>query len=502
MPNDALLLTLDQGTTSSRASLHTAAGQRLLSRSAPLSCRHPADGWVEQDGEEIWASQLAALQALEQAISPEQRRAVAACGIANQRETTLLWHRRSGALLGPAIVWQDGRTAGLCADWKRNGLEPLVRGRTGLLLDPYFSASKIVWLLREQPQAAAAAAAGELCFGTVNSWLLWRLTGGQVHATDRSNASRTLLMDLERGQWDPELCDAFGVPADLLPELRPCHADFGAITAGLPFAGVPIRAMLGDQQAATLGQNCLQPGEAKCTYGTGAFLVINTGSSIVRSDGGLLSTYGWCGADGSATYCLEGSVLNAGTAIQWLRDGLGLIESSDEINALAATAPAGSGLMLVPAFTGWGTPHWDPHARGLLIGITRDTGGGAIARATLESIALAVASLVELATEALGAPLKELATDGGAAAADGLLQAQADSCGLEVRRRADLESTSRGVALLAALDAGVVPGLEAWETIPGEPAASRFQPSLSDDDRQRWLKRWREAVRRSLAWHA
>ncbi len=502
MPDDALLLTLDQGTTSSRASLHTAAGRRLLSRSAPLRCRHPADGWVEQDGEEIWASQLEALAALERAITPEQRRAVAACGIANQRETTLLWHRRSGALLGPAIVWQDGRTAGLCAAWKRAGLEPLIRGRTGLLVDPYFSASKIVWLLREQPGAAAAAAAGEACFGTVDSWLLWHLTGGRVHATDRSNASRTLLMGLERGQWDPELCDALGVPAGILPELRPCHSRFGAIAADLPFAGVPILAMLGDQQAATLGQSCLQPGEAKCTYGTGAFLVINTGETVVRSESGLLSTYGWCGADGSPSYCLEGSVLNAGTAIQWLRDGLGLIEHSAEIDALAATAPARSGLMLVPAFTGWGTPHWDPCARGLLIGLTRDTGPGAIARATLESIALAVATLVELASEALGAPLRDLAADGGAAAADGLLQAQADSCGLEVRRRADLESTSRGVALLAALDAGVVPGLDAWASIPGEPAPCHFRPGLSSQERHRWLERWDGAVRRSLAWHA
>ncbi len=495
-----LLLSIDQGTTSSRAALFDACGRRLLSCTAPLACHYPADGWVEQQPEAIWQSQLQALAQLEQALSPDQRRAVAACGIANQRETTVLWRRGSAEPLGPAIVWQDGRTAPICAGWKRAGLEPGIRARTGLLVDPYFSASKIVWLLREVPAAADAAADGSLCFGTVDSWLLQRLTAGERHATEFSNASRTLLMDLERLQWDPELAAALGVPLEALPELLPSRGAFGSIAADLPFAGVPITAMLGDQQAATLGQGCLVPGEGKCTYGTGAFLVINTGSVIRRSDAGLLSTVGWCDAEGRPTYCLEGSLFNAGTVIQWLRDGLGLIERSDQVDGLARSCADSGSLMLVPAFTGWGTPHWDPGARGLLIGLTRDTGPAQIARAALEGIALAVATLVELAEEALGAPLAELAADGGAAAADLLVQAQADASGVTVRRRADLESTSRGVALLAGVQAGVVPGLEAWQNDSGAGETHRFEPLLDPAGRDRWCRRWKSAVERSLHW--
>ncbi len=499
MAGQAMLLTLDQGTTSSRAALYSADGQRLLSRSAPLQNTYPADGWVEQDPQAIWTSQLAAMAALEQALTPEQRRAVAACGIANQRETTLLWQRGDGTPVGPAIVWQDGRTAPLCQGWKQQGLEPLIRERTGLLADPYFSASKILWLL-EHHRAAARARAGELAFGTVDSWLLWQLSGGRRHATDRSNASRTLLMDLEARRWDGELCAALGVPEALLPELLPSAGCFGVIGADRPFAGVPITAMLGDQQAATLGQGCLQPGQAKCTYGTGAFLVINTGARPCRSHQGLLSTYGWTDPAGGDTYCLEGSLMNAGTVVQWLRDGLGLIERADAVNALAAAAPARSGLMLVPAFTGWGTPHWDPLARGLVIGITRDTDAAQLARAGLEGIALAVANLVQLAQEALPQPLAELAVDGGAAAADLLLQAQADATGLLVRRRSDLESTGRGVALLAGVQAGVVASLEAWQQVPGAPPAQLFQPAIASAERRQWLGRWQEALQRSLAW--
>ena len=499
--SSTLLLAIDQGTTSSRAALFDAAGQRLLSCTAPLESHYPDDGWVEQDAEAIWQSQLRALAELEQAISPEQRRAVAACGIANQRETTVLWQRGSGAALGPAIVWQDGRTAPICADWKRAGLETRIRLGTGLMVDPYFSASKVVWLLRELPAAAAAAAAGSLCFGTVDSWLLQRLTAGRRHATEFSNASRTLLMDLERLQWDPELAALLGVPMDALPELLSSRAAFGTIAAGLPFAGVPITAMLGDQQAATLGQSCLAPGEGKCTYGTGAFLVINTGGEIRRSDAGLLSTVGWSDAEGRPTYCLEGSLFNPGTVIQWLRDGLGLIERSDQVNALAAACTSSGGVMLVPAFTGWGTPHWDPGARGLLIGLTRDSGPPQIARAALEGIAQAVATLVELAEQALGHPLGELAADGGAAAADLLLQAQADAIGVPVRRRADLESTSRGVALLAGVQAGVLPALDAWRPGAGDAAPQRFTPVLDAQRREQWRSRWRSAVERSLHWH-
>ncbi|MCP9824473.1 glycerol kinase GlpK [Synechococcus sp. EJ6-Ellesmere] len=497
-----LLLSIDQGTTSSRAAVYDLEGHRLLSRSAPLESRYPADGWVEQSAGAIWLSQLQALRELEQALSPEQRRAVAACGIANQRETTVLWRRGSGEPLAPVIVWQDGRTAALCAEWKQAGLEPLIRARTGLLVDPYFSASKIVWLLREIPAAAAAAAAGQLCFGTVDSWLLQNLSASGRHASECSNASRTLLMDLEQLRWDPELCAALGVPPSALPELLPSCAAFGTIAPGLPFAGVPITAMLGDQQAATLGQGCLTAGEGKCTYGTGAFLVINTGPTIHRSSAGLLSTVGWSDAAGRPTYCLEGSLFNAGTAIQWLRDGLGLIERSEQVNELAARCDNSGGVMLVPAFTGWGTPHWDPSARGLLIGLTRDSGPAQIARAALEGIALAVATLVQLAEEARGQPLLELAADGGAAASGLLLQAQADATGLPVLRRADLESTSRGVALLAGVQAGVLPDLASWSRLVGEPAPERFSPRIDGPSRQRWRARWHSAVERSLHWHS
>ena len=497
MARPPLLLTLDQGTTSSRAALYAADGRRLCSCSVPLPARYPADGWVEQDPLALWQSQLQAMAELERAISPEQRRAVVACGITNQRETTVLWRRRDGSPLGPAIVWQDRRTADRCAVWKARGLEPLIRQRTGLLIDPYFSASKILWLLEQQPAEASA-----LACGTVDSWLLWQLTAGRRHATDRSNASRTLLMDLAARRWDAELCTALEVPEALLPELLPSAAGFGAIATDLPFAGVPITAVLGDQQAATLGQSCLTPGQAKCTYGTGAFLVINAGASPCHSPDGLLSTYGWTDPAGNDTYCLEGSLMNAGTVVQWLRDGLGLIERADQVNALAAAAPARSGLMLVPAFTGWGTPHWDPLARGLLLGITRDTDAAQLARAGLEGMALAVANLVQLAQQALPAPLTALAADGGAAAADLLLQAQADATGLPVWRRADLESTGRGVALLAGVQAGVVPSLASWQQVPQEPPARCFLPAISPDEGRRWLERWQEALRRSLAWHS
>ena len=404
-----LLLALDQGTSSSRAALFNAAGQLVASASAHLAIRYPHDGWVEQDPLAIWESQRQAMAQLEAELTPEQRNAVACCGITNQRETTVLWRRSDGEPCGPALVWQDGRTAGLCQSWKQQGLEHEWRHRTGLLLDPYFSASKIQWLLSNEAAAKAAADRGDLCFGTVESWLLWQLSGERLHCSDMSNASRTLLMDLEKRCWVESFCQEVSLPSSALPELVPCRGDFGVISANLPFAGVPIRALLGDQQAATFGQLCLQPGEAKCTYGTGAFLVVNTGDELRRSDAGLLTTLGWTEADGTPTYCLEGSLFNAGTVVQWLRDGLGIINKAEEVNALANSVDSSAGVMLVPAFTGWGTPHWDPSARGLLLGLTRDTQRGHIARAALEGIALSVASLVQLAEQALGQGLGELA---------------------------------------------------------------------------------------------
>ena len=496
-----LLLALDQGTSSSRAALFDPRGFPVASASAPLAISYPADGWVEQNPRDIWESQRLAMERLEKAISQEQRDAVVACGVTNQRETTILWRRSDGQPCGPALVWQDGRTSDICQQWKEEGLEQEWRARTGLLLDPYFSASKIRWLMRHEASASSAAANDDLCFGTVESWLLWNLSGQKRHCSDMSNASRTLLMDLKQREWVDAFCEQTGLPFSALPELVPCRGDFGTIASGLPFAGVPIHALLGDQQAATLGQLCLQPGEAKCTYGTGAFLVVNTGSSIQRSDAGLLSTLGWTDDQGQPTYCLEGSLFNAGTVVQWLRDGLGIIETAAEINQLALSVADAGGVMLVPAFTGWGTPHWDPGARGLLIGLTRDTGRGQIARAALDGIALSVAGLVQLAEQSIGHGLGELAVDGGAAASDPLLQAQADSTGLRVRRPAYLQSTARGVALLAGVQAGLINNLKDLESLRGE-QADVFEPSLSAEQRQRWMKQWSDAISRSLRWHA
>ena len=495
-----LLLALDQGTSSSRAALFDTRGNPVASASAPLAISYPADGWVEQSPSEIWESQRLAMERLAQSISPEQRGAVVACGVSNQRETTVLWRRSDGKPCGPALVWQDGRTTDICQRWKEEGLEHEWRTRTGLLLDPYFSASKISWLMQHEASASSAAASDDLCFGTVDSWLLWHLSGRTRHCSDMSNASRTLLMDLKKREWVEAFCEQSGLPLSALPELVPCRGDFGAIASGLPFAGVPIHALLGDQQAATLGQLCLAQGEAKCTYGTGAFLVVNTGSNIQRSDAGLLSTLGWTDDRGEPTYCLEGSLFNAGTVVQWLRDGLGIIETAEEVNQLALSVPDAGGVMLVPAFTGWGTPHWDPAARGLLIGLTRDSGRGQIARAALEGIALSVAGLVQLAEQSIGQGLGELAVDGGAAASDPLLQAQADSTGLRVRRPAYLQSTARGVALMAGVQAGLINDLEDLRSLRGN-QADVFEPSLDSKQRQEWLKQWSDAISRSLRWH-
>jgi len=500
MANQPLLLALDQGTSSSRAAVFNPSGEMIDSFSSPLEIEYPADGWVEQDPIHIWNSQRNAMSGLEQKLTPEQRNSIISCGITNQRETTILWKRSNSKPCGPALVWQDGRTADICSQWKSEGLAQEWQHRTGLLLDPYFSASKIRWLLINEPAAMAAAGNHDLCFGTVESWLLWQLTGKKNHYSDMSNASRTLLMDLENREWNKTFCETIGLPMSALPELVPCRGDFGNIEAGLPFEGVPIQALLGDQQAATLGQLCLEKGEAKCTYGTGAFLVVNTGNQIHRSNDGLLSTLGWTDATGSPTYCLEGSLFNAGTVVQWLRDGLQIIEKAEDINQLASEVKDAAGVMLVPAFTGWGTPHWDPCSRGLIIGLTRDTRRGHIAKAALDGIALSVAKLVQLAEASIGHELGELAVDGGAAASDPLLQAQANSTGLRVRRPNNLESTAKGVALLAGLQAGVIDNLK--ELVPNSQEGSEvFASTIDNQTREHWLSKWDNAVKRSLNWH-
>ena len=500
MANQPLLLALDQGTSSSRAAVFNPAGQLIASCSAPLKIEYPADGWVQQDPMSIWNSQKQAMAGLERALTPDQRNAELTCGITNQRETTVLWRRSNSKPCGPALVWQDGRTANICSQWKKDGLEKEWRHRTGLLLDPYFSASKIQWLLLNVPETTEALANHDLCFGTVESWLLWQLTSGKHHYSDMSNASRTLLMDLEKREWVEACCDTIGLPMEALPELVPCRGNFGQIQAGLPFAGVPIQSLLGDQQAATLGQLCLEKGEAKCTYGTGAFLVVNTGHKIHRSNDGLLSTLGWTDSTGSPTYCLEGSLFNAGTVVQWLRDGLQIIEKAEQVNVLAEEEKDAGGVMIVPAFTGWGTPHWDPSARGLIIGLTRDTRRGHIAKAALEGIALSVATLVQLAENSIGHSLGELSVDGGAAASNSLLQAQANSTGLRVRRPVSLESTAKGVALLAGLEAGIIDNMTELAA-QRQKGAEIFTPKMDVIARDKWRSNWDRAVKRSLKWH-
>jgi len=500
MVHQPLLLALDQGTSSSRAALFNTSGDLIASASAPLSIDYPADGWVEQDPQGIWDSQLKSISNLERQLEEEQLRAIISCGITNQRETTVLWRRSTGKPCGPAIVWQDGRTADICRTWAAEGLEKEWKSKTGLLLDPYFSASKIQWLLSNECSAQEALKDKDLCFGTVESWILWNLTGGEKHCSDMSNASRTLLMDLKNRQWEEKFCDIIGLPLHSLPELVPCRGDFGKINKNLPFGGVPIQALLGDQQAATLGQLCLNKGSAKCTYGTGAFLVVNTNNEICFSKSGLLSTLGWTDEKGNPTYCVEGSLFNAGTVVQWLRDGLGLIEKAEEINTLANEVQDSAGVMLVPAFTGLGTPHWDPSARGLIIGLTRNTQRGHIAKAALEGIALSVASLIDLAEEALSTSLGELAVDGGAAASDPLLQAQADCTGLTVRRPENLESTAKGVALLAGIQAKLINNLD--HLISKRKQSERlFKPQIDSAYRQILKGKWNEAVKRSLHWH-
>ncbi len=500
MEDEPLLLALDQGTSSSRAVLFDSSGNSIASASAPLSIEYPADGWVQQDPLEIWSSQQQAMKTLEESLTPQQRRSVLTCGITNQRETTLLWRRSNGKPCGPALVWQDGRTAQICADWKNKGLEKEWTKRTGLLIDPYFSASKIFWLLLNETEARLARDQRDLCFGTVESWILWQLTNGEKHYSDMSNASRTLLMDLEERKWAEDFCEIINLPMSALPHLVPCRGDFGKISNGHPFSGVKIQAMLGDQQAATLGQLCLKKGEAKCTYGTGAFLVVNTGKEIYRSNDGLLSTLAWTDSEGLPTYCIEGSLFNAGTVVQWLRDGLGIIEKAEEINFLANKVDNSSGVILVPAFTGWGTPHWDPNARGLIIGLTRDTNKSHIAKAALEGISLSVATLVDLAQKALGEKLTELAVDGGAAASNPLLQSQANTTGITVRRPANLESTARGVALLAGLQANIFKDLEDL-SVQKRHGAELFLSKINSNERDAMKSRWNNAVKRSLKWH-
>ncbi len=490
-----LLLAIDQGTTGSTVLVLGADGSLRGRGYTELPQHFPEPGWVEHDAEEIWRSVLASLRQALRAAGVSSRRdgaRIAGIGITNQRETTLLWDRRTGRAAGRAIVWQDRRTAALCGEFRRAGHERRVREATGLLLDPYFSATKLTWRLRHDAALRRRAARGELAFGTVDSWLLWRLTGGRAHATDPTNASRTLLFHIERRRWDARLCDLFEVPADLLPEVRTSSGEFGA-TRGVPGLpdGVPILGVAGDQQAALYGQGCVRAGQAKNTYGTGAFLVLNTGARRVRSKSGLLTTLA-CDAEGRPVFALEGSVFVAGAVVQWLRDGLGVIATAAESERLARSVPDSGGTVLVPAFVGLGAPYWEPEVRGAWLGLTRGTTRAHLVRAALESIAFQTRDVFEALSADAGRRAPALRVDGGAAANDFLMQRQADLLGIPVERPRFLETTGLGAAALAARAAGLWKG----GAVPGDAGRieRRFRPRLSRREREVLLARWRAAV--------
>ena len=516
------LLALDQGTTSSRAILFDHAGCVVAASQREFRQIFPHPGWVEHDALALWQTQLAVVQECLQkmplrhdgrhssatdsiATLAPAAASVAAIGIANQRETTVLWDRQTGQPVANAIVWQDRRTASRCDQLRAQGYAEVIQQTTGLVLDAYFSATKLEWLLNETPGVRARAERGELAFGTIDAWLVWNLTGGRVHVTDVSNASRTMLFNLHTMQWDDTLLALFNIPPSVLPKVVASSGVVAYTDAALLGVSIPIAGLAGDQQAATFGQVCLQPGMAKNTYGTGCFMLMNTGGQPVRSQHQLLSTVGWrtgtmAGADSTDTdtYCLEGSVFMGGATIQWLRDGLQIIDSADQVQALAASVPDTGDVYLVPAFTGLGTPHWDPYARGALLGMTRGTTRAHIARAALEAIALQSTDVFNAMSQDAGLPLRELRVDGGASRNDLLMQMQADFSGVPVVRPQVNETTALGAAYLAGLATGFWSGLD--EIVAQWRVDRRFEPQMRPDIRAARLARWHQAVARSGAW--
>jgi len=493
MTDGPLILAIDQGTTSSRAIVFDAAGNAVATAQREFRQLFPHDGWVEHDPEEIWSTTLSVCkEAKRQAEAGGGK--IATIGITNQRETTVVWDRVTGEPVYNAIVWQDRRTAGICESLRGRGAESDVTDRTGLLLDPYFSATKIAWILDNVDGARARAEAGALAFGTIDSFLLWRLTDGAVHATDASNAARTLLMNLGTGDWDPALLKLFDVPASLLPEIRDNASDFGV--TGKLGGSLSIGGMAGDQQAATIGQACFSPGMVKSTYGTGCFTLMNTGAERVASNNRLLSTVAYR-LDGKTTYALEGSIFVAGAAIQWLRDGLKLIGSAAETEALAKSVESTGGVYLVPAFVGLGAPWWDAEARGAIYGLTRDTSGAHIVRAALEAVCYQTNDLIQAMAADSGTEIDALRVDGGMVANDWMLQFLSGITGLPVERPMQSESTALGAAMLAGLQAGIWPDLEALGRMWGRDA--RFEPQMAASERDRLLAGWREAIERTLS---
>ena len=490
----AYLLALDQGTSSSRAIVFRADGTPVAQAQQEITQHYPQPGWVEHDPEELWQSQLATARAA-LAQAGLGARDIAAIGITNQRETTIVWDRASGQPIARAIVWQDRRTEPLCARLRERGLADAVREATGLVIDPYFSATKIAWLLDQVPGARARAERGELAFGTVDSWLLWRLTGGR-HATDASNASRTMLYDIRRGAWSDALLAALDIPRALLPEVLPSAADYGRSDAQWFGAPIAITGIAGDQQAALAGQAGFDAGIAKNTYGTGCFLLLHTGASAPRSANGLVTTAAAQLAPGEPRYALEGSVFIGGAVVQWLRDGLHAIRGSGEVEALAASVPDAGGVMFVPAFTGLGAPYWRPEATGAIVGLTRGSTAAHIARAALESIAFQSAALLQAMVRDAG-PVAELRVDGGACVNDLLMQFQADLLGIPVLRPAVTETTALGAASLAGLGCGLYAGPE--ELTARWRVERRFEPAWPRERAAEAMSRWERAVRQATA---
>jgi glycerol kinase len=490
------ILALDQGTTSSRAIVFDHGGAVKAVAQKEFGQIFPQAGWVEHDPQEIWASQIGvAIEALGRAqVRPRE---IAAIGITNQRETTIVWDRETGAPIANAIVWQDRRTADYCERLKADGLGSTIQDKTGLLIDAYFSASKIRWLLDNVPGARARADAGRLAFGTVDSWLVWKLTDHAVHVTDVSNASRTMLFNIHTLQWDDELLTIFGIPKSLLPEVRSSSETYGHVASTLGIERLPIAGIAGDQQAALFGQMCRRPGMSKNTYGTGCFLLQNIGTTPRKSQQQLVTTIAWQ-MNGQTDYALEGSVFIGGAVVQWIRDGLSLVKTSADIEPLAASVADNGGVYLVPAFAGLGAPHWDSYARGTIVGITRGTTAGHIARAALESIAYQVTDLLDAMRMDAGIPLTELRVDGGAAINDTLMQFQADLLGVPVVRPAVTETTALGAAYLAGLASGY------WKSIDEVSGQwrvdRRFEPRMARREADALRERWSAAVGRSKGW--
>ncbi|MBS1139351.1 MAG: glycerol kinase [Proteobacteria bacterium] len=495
-PSEQYVLALDQGTTSARAILFDRQGSIQGVAQQEITQHYPQPGWVEHDADEIWQAQLAVARAVlrDNGVSAAQ---IVAAGITNQRETTVLWDRSTGEPLHRAIVWQDRRTAGICDEITAAGHAELFHERTGLVVDAYFSGTKLKWLLDHIPGARARAERGELAFGTIDSWLAWKLSGGQAHVTDSSNASRTLLFDIHRCCWDEELLALLDIPAALLPRIVDSSGEIATIAAEWLGAEIPLSGMAGDQQAATFGQACLEHGMAKNTYGTGCFLLMNTGRAPMVSSHRLLTTVGWQ-RQGHTTYLLEGSVFMGGATVQWLRDGLGLISSADQIEALAASVPDNGGVYLVPAHTGLGAPYWDPFARGALFGLTRGTTRAHIARAALEAIAFQSAEVLQAMENDAGQRLSELRVDGGAAKNDLLMQFQADLLGVPVVRPKITETTALGAAYLAGLAVGF--WRDEAELTALWQAEHRFEPAMAEGRRTELFADWHRAVERSLHW--